>query len=75
MKTTMTPQQAIVLYSAIEALMNQFDRENDPAGKGNCAACCAENSVTEYRCSECGYTGSPKGKNTYCAVPNEKGQP
>ena len=30
MKTTMTPQQAITLYNTIEALMNQFDRDNDP---------------------------------------------
>jgi len=69
MKTTMTPQQAITLYNAIEALMNQFDRENDPAGKGECAYCGAPN-VVAYRCTKCGYLGSPKNKNTYAAMPN-----
>ena len=70
MKTDMTPQQAITLYKTIEALIRQFDRENDPVGKGDCAACCAENSVEAYHCSKCGYNGSPKGKNTYAAAPN-----
>lgn len=28
MKTEMTTQQAIVMYTAIEALANQFDRDN-----------------------------------------------
>ena len=66
----MTPQQAITLYNAIEALMNQFDRENDPAGKGECAYCGAPN-VVAYRCTKCGYLGSPKNKNTCAAMPND----
>ena len=69
MKTTMTPRQAITLCNAIEALLNQFDRENDPAGKGECAYCGAPN-VVAYRCTKCGYLGSQKNKNTYAAMPN-----
>ena len=63
MKTDMTPQQAITLYKTIKALINQFDRENDPAHKGDCAACCATNSVAANHCSKCGYNGSPKTKS------------
>lgn len=74
MKTEMTPRQAMTLYSTLEALLNQFDRENDPNGKGDCASCNAADAVMEYRCKKCGYLGSPKGKNTYAAVSNEKGQ-
>lgn len=31
MKTDMTPTQAIILYTTIEALCNQFDRDNEKA--------------------------------------------
>ena len=70
MKTEMTPRQAITLYNTLEALMNHFDSENDPAGKGECASC-GDQGVMAYRCPKCGYLGSPKGKNTYAAVSND----
>jgi len=73
MKTEMTPQQAITLYQTIEALMNQFDRDNDPSRSGDCGWCAAVDSVRNYRCKKCNFIGAPRGHcSSHDKVPNEE---